>query len=141
MTNHDPSPASAVPLPVWLVQALKFGLVGVLNTALDWGVYYLLTRFAGMGGLTAVAKAISYSVGVINSYFWNRRWTFSSQAGAGRTLVPFILVNLVGTGINTGVLALATGTGKLPEIVGLALATVAALAWNFVASKFLVFRR
>jgi putative flippase GtrA len=141
MTTQKTEPAAGARLPLWLAQALKFGLVGVLNTALDWGVYYLLTRFAGMGGLATLAKAISYSVGVLNSYFWNRRWTFGSQAGAGKTLLPFILVNLVGTGINTAALALATGPLKLPELPGLLLATGAALAWNFAASKFLVFKK
>jgi putative flippase GtrA len=137
MTAHKAAPR----LPPWLTQAVKFGLVGVLNTALDWGVYYLLTRFAGMGGLPTLAKAISYGIGVLNSYFWNRRWTFGSQAGAAKTLLPFVLVNLVGTGINSGMMALSTGLFHLPEVAGLALATVAALSWNFAASKFLVFRK
>jgi putative flippase GtrA len=93
-----------------------------------------------MSGLHALAKAISYGVGVLNSYFWNRRWTFGSQAGAGKTLLPFVLVNLVGTGINSAIMALAVGPAGMTELVGLCLATGAALAWNFAASKFLVFR-
>jgi putative flippase GtrA len=137
MTTQNTAPR----LPAWLTQAVKFGLVGVLNTALDWGVYYLLTRFAGMGGLPTLAKAISYSVGVLNSYFWNRRWTFGSQARAAQTLLPFVLVNLVGTAINSGVFALGTGRMRLPQLLGLIGATIAALVWNFVASKFLVFRK
>jgi len=141
MASQRHVPTKGARLPLWLAQAAKFGLVGVLNTALDWGVYFLLTRLAGMGELETLAKAISYGVGVFNSYFWNRRWTFRSRAGAGQTLLPFILVNLVGTGINSGVMALTTGLLGLPELLGLVLATGAALAWNFAASKFLVFRK
>jgi putative flippase GtrA len=141
MASQIPTPSAEARLPVWMTQAVKFGIVGVLNTALDWGVYFLLTRFTGLGSMMELAKAISYSVGVLNSYFWNRGWTFRSRQGAGKTLLPFVLVNLAGTAVNSGTLALATGLLGLPELAGLVLATVAALGWNFLTSKFLVFRK
>ena len=31
-------------LRIWFLQAVKFGLVGVMNTAVDYGVYALLPR-------------------------------------------------------------------------------------------------
>ena len=141
MTSQPPTPSAEARLPLWMTQALKFGIVGLLNTALDWGSYYLLTRFAGLGNLEELAKAISYSIGVLNSYFWNRGWTFRSRQGTGKTLLPFILVNLIGTAINSGTLALATNLLGLPELAGLILATGAALGWNFLTSKFLVFKK
>ena len=126
--------------PKWLVQAVKFGAVGILNTGIDLGLYFVLTRWLGLGALPILAKSLSYSAGILNSFLWNKYWTFRSRASAWATLVPFILVNLAGLGINTGILQLCLKTLRLPELVALGLATLTTLFWNFVISKFVIFK-
>lgn len=125
-----------------VTQAAKFLSVGVLNTLVDWGVYFLLTRlipfFLSQPG---VAKAISYSAGILNSYLFNRNWTFRSQASARITLIPFVLANLIGLVLNAGVMQVCRVWLGLPELLSLALATAATLAWNFMISKFLIFKK
>jgi putative flippase GtrA len=128
------------PRPKWLVQAVKFGAVGILNTAIDLGLYFVLTRWLGLGGLPVVAKSISYTAGILNSFLWNKFWTFQSRAGTWATLIPFILTALVGLGINAGTLQLCLKTFHLPELVALGLATLITLFWNFVISKFIIFK-
>lgn len=128
--------------PAWLKQGFKFGVVGVLNTLLDAGVYLLLTRFVGFFATRqAWAKAISYTVGVVNSFFWNRNWTFRSRTQAWRTFLPFVVTNLAGIVINSGIMELALNRLRLPEAVAFLLATAVTMGWNFVVSKFLVFRK
>ncbi len=58
------------------VKFIKFNIVGVMNTALDLGIFALLT-WIGVG--EGLAKTVSYSCGVLNSYFWNSRWTFKQE--------------------------------------------------------------
>jgi putative flippase GtrA len=128
------------PRPKWLVQAVKFGAVGILNTAIDLGLYFVLTRWLGLGSVPVLAKSISYSAGILNSFLWNKFWTFQSMAGTWATLFPFILTNLVGLGINTGMLQLCLKTLHLPELMALGLATLTTLVWNFVISKFVIFK-
>jgi putative flippase GtrA len=129
------------PYRLWLEQAVKFGAVGVLNTLVDLGLYFVLTRWLGLSGLPVLAKGISYGAGILNSFLWNRNWTFRSQASAWKTLLPFVLVNLVGLGMNTGSMQLGLNVVRLPELVSLGLATCLTLAWNFVLSKFVIFRK
>ncbi|MGD0613127.1 MAG: GtrA family protein [Anaerolineales bacterium] len=129
------------PSLLWLKQAVKFGMVGVLNTVVDLGTYFVLTRWLGMAGLPVAAKSISYGVGILNSFFWNKTWTFRSNASTWKTLIPFILVSLAGLAMNTGGMQLGLYVLHLPELVALALATVFTLAWNFVFSKFVIFRK
>ena len=128
------------PRPKWLVQAVKFGAVGILNTAIDLGLYFVLTRWLGLGGLPVVAKSISYTAGILNSFLWNKFWTFQSRAGTMKTLLPFILTALVGLGINAGTLQVCLKTLHLPELVALGAATLITLFWNFVISKFVIFK-
>ena len=127
--------------PKWLIQAIKFGAVGVLNTGVDLGLYFVLTRWLGLGGMPVLAKSISYSAGILNSFIWNKTWTFHSKAGILVTLIPFVITNLIGLGINTGTLDLCLKVFHLPELVGLGLATGSTLAWNFLISKFIVFKK
>ena len=122
----------------WLIQALKFLVVGVLNTGVDAGLYLALTRWLG---LAALAKAISYSAGVVNSYYWNRSWTFRSRAGGMGTLAAFGLANLAALALNAGVMHLGLNVFGLPETVAFGAATGATFAWNFALSKVVVFRQ
>jgi putative flippase GtrA len=78
---------------------------------------------------------------VINSFFWNRAWTFRSSADPRRTFVPFFLSNLVGLIINAGVMYVGLHVFGLHDALAFLLATVVTLGWNFVVSKFIVFRR
>lgn len=130
----------------WVRQGVKFGMVGVFNTALDIGLYTLLTRFSPFfAARQTLAKMISYTVGVINSFFWNRNWTFRSKVNPWRAFLPFLAISLVGVGVNAGVFAMSSRFLPLPapwgEWVALALATGASLVWNFIASKKIVFRK
>jgi putative flippase GtrA len=128
--------------PTWISQAARFLTVGLLNTALDAAIYYLLTRTVPFFGATPVlAKAISYTVGILNSFFWNRLWTFRSRASASSTLLPYAAANLSGLALNTGTMQLGLKILGLPEGVSFILATGLTTGWNFLVSKFLIFRR
>ena len=133
--------SAMVQIPLMFRQAVKFGLVGVLNTAVDWLVYFALTHsLAYFGDHLTFAKGISYTVGVLNSFFWNKAWTFRSTAKTQSTLLPFFLTNLAGLAINTGLMHFGLSTLHLPEIAALIIATLGTLAWNFTLSKLVVFR-
>jgi putative flippase GtrA len=126
----------------WIEQGVKFIIIGVLNTGVDLGLYILLTRLLFEAGeMTVLVKGISYSAGVVNSYLWNRSWTFQSEDRSWKTFLPFVLVNLIGLGINAGTLWLGMHTAGLSEFLALILATGATFIWNFFISKFVVFRR
>jgi len=146
----------ALPYPVWLEQAAKFLSVGILNTALDASLYFVLTRWLalryaaalltgysgqGFSTLQTLAKGISYGAGIINSFYWNKSWTFKSDAGTVVAFVPFALANLAALAINAGVMHICLNALALHEIVSLVLATGITFLWNFIVSKFFIFKR
>lgn len=141
MTHRTPaSPESSPPTEqTWLHQAMKFGIVGVSNTMVDWGLYFILTRWLGLGTLPVLAKALSYGAGILNSYIWNKRWTFRSRQRGLRPLLLFITVNVIALGVNAGVLQAGLSFGT-SELIALALATGITLLWNFFMSKRIVFQ-
>lgn len=137
-----------VPL-IW--QFSKFSLVGVLNTAIDFGVLNLLIF------LTDITKGIgiffisgaSFLAATINSYFWNRDFTFGSKQKGAKSFPIFAAVTVIGLLINSTLVYLLS-TYILPQFISSAtlgpnlaklFATFVALFWNFAGYKLIVFRR
>lgn len=122
-------------------QAVKYALVGLSNTAIDAAAYYALTRWLGLGSLPVLAKGLSYALGMVNSFHWNRTWTFQSRSNPWRAAVLFTLTHLAALGINAGMMASGLNVLRLPEGISLAVATAAAFVWNFTLNKWVVFSR
>lgn len=82
-------------------QAGKFGLVGILNTVIDLGLFNLLTQVFGV--YVVAANIVSVSVAIINSYIWNKNWTFQdkSKTGLVEQFTKFVVFSLIGMGIQT----------------------------------------
>lgn len=74
-----------------IVQFSKFALVGVLNTAISLAVFYLLYNLFSIN--YPIANLVSYIIGVINSFFWNKLWVFRRGSGnMVRESLIFLLV-------------------------------------------------
>ena len=127
-------------IPDWLSEALRFLTVGVLNTLLDAGLYFVFSGWVWVLPAQKVfAKSLSYSAGILNSFFWNRAWTFKSRVDPVRALLPFVAANLFALGINVGIMHLALNVIRVDERIAWLLATAATFVWNFTISKFYVF--
>jgi len=134
-----------------LFQAAKFFLVGTLNTFIDLGVLNILILISGIatGIFYSIFKAISFLVATTNSYFWNKFWTFQKkEKPQPKEFLKFLVITIFGFLINVGVASFVVnvigpqfGIGeKIWASVGAILAAFFAFIWNFLASKFIVFR-
>lgn len=120
-------------------QFIKFAIVGFSSTILDWGLYFILTRYFLLFYLSA--KALSFVLGVINSYVWNRRWTFrSKEPKKFHQFSKFLVVASVGLGINTLIMFIVVSQLHLSDIIGLLLSSIFVMSWNFLVNKFWTFR-
>lgn len=122
-----------------VVQAGRFAMVGMINTAIDLVLFWLLGVALGLPYLTA--NGLSYGAGMASSYLLNRAWTFRANALAGpvRRQVPRLLaINLASLAASSMLLSL------LVEGLGLFTAKLFALsasvAMNFIGSRYFVFR-
>ena len=125
----------------------KFGIVGAINTALDFGLANLLYLVLGWPSLGA--KTASVAVAATSSYFMNRHWTFRHRARTGlrREYTLFFLLNGVGLLIaDACILTVERGfdrTGALwfniAQVAGLALGMVFRFTtykrWVFVSPE------
>ncbi|MFY9457568.1 MAG: GtrA family protein [Candidatus Spechtbacterales bacterium] len=133
-------------------QFYKFILVGVLNTLLDLAVLNGLIVLTGIaiGWHFSLFKGASFTIAVVNSYFWNKFWTFRKKGGVGASeFGQFLAVSLVGLGINVGAASLLVNVvgpkGDMDPQLWANVGAVAAIAfstiWNFIGYKFFVFKK
>ena len=63
---------------------LKFSAVGVVNFLIDFSVLNLLSFATGInkGIFAALFSAVSFLIANLNSYFWNKKWTFKDRASS-----------------------------------------------------------
>ena len=133
-----------------IVQFVKFAVVGVSNTAVDWIVYFILTKSVLENVADKpLAKSISFIVAVLNSYIWNSSWTFkkeyskTTRAGTSKVFLfgRFFVVSLIGWGVNYLVFKFTLSSVSEKDIVGLIFASGAATLWNFFANKFWTYKK
>jgi len=121
-----------------LGQFIKFNVVGIMNTAVDFGVFMILNRYLGL--IYAVSQVISYSCGMVNSYFLNKFWTFQKREGfTAIEVTKFILVNLCSLGISLLVLYILQSKWSWEVLPSKVLATGFSVGVNFLGNKFWVF--
>jgi len=136
-----------------IYQAAKWVLVGALNTFIDLGLLNGLIWISGIatGLFFSVFKGISFLVATLNSYFWNKHWTFRKREKvfAPREFSKFLVVTTIGLFINVGIASFVVNiigpqygiTEKMWANVGALAAVLVAWVWNFLASKFIVFKK
>lgn len=123
--------------PKELERFLKFAMVGTLGAVIDFSVLNLL--ILGFGWSKALSNTFSFSIAVLSNFTWNRLWTFpESRERPVRTQLPqFILVNLIGLGINQLVFlsldhyVFGPWLGELGYNVAKAVAILIVLFWNY----------
>ena len=121
-------------------QAVRFGAVGLLNTAVDFMLFTVALKVLLLPEL--ISQVIGYSGGVINSFFCNRAFTFRARhVRSMGAFSLFVLVNLVSLGISLLVLhglRSTTAIGVYPAKIA---ATAMSWAINFAGSRWLVFKK
>lgn len=119
-------------------QVLRFGTVGLLNTGVDFLMFTLCLKVFVFPLL--LSQAIGYGCGVINSFFVNRAFTFRArEVRSFGAFSVFVLVNLVSLGVSLLVISWLENAFTINVYLAKIAATAAALAINFVGSRWLVF--
>ncbi len=82
-----------------ILQLLRFAAIGSLNTALDFVILNYITKsFNVTEGLQlGILNVVSFTAAIIQSYLWNRAWTFNSNTVSSlQNAIRLILVGGLG---------------------------------------------
>lgn len=124
-------------------------MVGGSSVAIDLTLLNLFTAWLGHTGTgLEIANMSAFLLAALNSYAWNRRWTFEGQKHSWDRFAMFMSFTLVGALINTGILVVLVHSlgahSGLPEWVSLngskVGATVVSAGWNYVCYRWLFYQ-
>lgn len=128
-------------------EKLRFGIVGIINTLVDFGILLSLTSF---GIPAAIANYPSSTAAVIVSFFANKQYTFRTKnSNLTREITLFLIFTLLAAWVLQPLtiifvqylLSSASIPPTLSVIIAKIMATVATLIWNYLTYSRFVFKR
>lgn len=121
-----------------LKQAIKYGIVGISNTLITMLVIWLMMKVLdcreGLSNLTG------YVAGLLNSFIWNKQWTFKeSSSGWGRSAWRFAVAFVVCYVLQYGLILLLNENLSIDHYYNHLIGMVFYTVLNFVINKFYTF--
>ena len=119
-----------------VAQFLKFGVVGVIATGIDFGVMIFLTEVFGVDPV--ISSGISFCTSTVFNYLASMRFVFRHREDLSkrREFIIFVVLSLIGLGLNQ--LVMWGGTAVLGErwyVLVKVVATGIVMLWNFFSRK------
>lgn len=122
----------------FIMKFLKFCVVGVSGTVIDFGLTWLCKEIFKIPKF--LANAIGFVVAATNNYILNRIWTWgSTNEQIGIEYTKFFFVSLIGLGLNTLILYILNEKIKMNFYVSKVIATGFVMLWNFFANNYFTF--
>lgn len=127
-------------------EKLRFAVVGVANTAIDFGVLFVLVKAFELP--TIGSNYISTSVALIFSFFANKKFTFKNNSkNQTKQFVVFLAITLFGLWILQpliigGIDLMIAGfnlNSSFALLIEKLFATLASLIWNYLMYRKFVF--
>jgi Predicted membrane protein len=116
---------------------ISFGIIGFINTGVDFLVFFLMTSVFGAG--PGMGQAVSYWSGVLTSFILNRTVTFKDgQNKIWQQVLRFIIVNIVSYFVSTRLIEWIVLQG-VNLIIAKVLVTGVVMVINYFGYKILVF--
>ncbi len=116
----------------------KFAIVGVVNTAIDFAVFYALYDVYEVNFV--FAHILAFFVALVNSFIFNALWTFKSLKTDQliRQALSFFVIGVIGLSLST--LCIYIASAYINVYIAKIMATLVSLIWNYSASWLFVFK-
>ena len=115
------------------MQFVKFCLVGVSNTAISFGIYYIFIFIDT--GLYIIGNAVGFIVSVLNSYFWNSRVVFKKRDEKGKTILKTFAAYSTNLLIGTVLLWLMVEIAGISEYIAPLINLLITVPLNYLLNK------
>ncbi|GBU08747.1 polysaccharide synthesis protein GtrA [Bacteroidales bacterium] len=133
---------------LFFVQVFKYGLVGLLNTAITalviglmmWAVFGLSMEDHASGRELFISNIVGYLAGLINGFLMNRRWTFKSNVSLRSGATKFLLAFAICYPIQYYVVSLLNSNGAVDSYFCQLFGMLVYTALNFLLNKYYTFR-
>ncbi len=122
-----------------LIKFLKFGIVGLLGTAVDFLFTWICKEKFKWNKF--LSNTIGFTIAASTNYILNRVWTFESNSTeVGREYLSFFGISIVGLVLNNLFIYLFNEKLKLNFYLSKAISISIVALWNFIANYLYTFQ-
>lgn len=119
---------------------ILYGLIGCINTVVDFGVFALL-RIPQIDLHYLLANIISYHCGLFCSFFLNRQYNFKVKDNPGKRFISFYAISLLAIAASEGLLILFISVCHLDDILSKVLSMIIIAIIQFIFVKRFTFKK
>ncbi len=134
----------------FIQQFLRFGIVGVLNTLVDLGIFNIISLIVFSNTPTTtefiISKSFSFLCAVILSFYLNKYFVFKSNTR--NKILVFIIISCISLVINSFIGAMMfeyLSHSNLSDLfvknISAVAGSIAAMIVNFIGYKYIVFKK
>ncbi len=133
------------------LQFVKFGLVGVSNTAVNYVIYVACLILMESAGLWKefdylAATAAGFVLSVLWSFFWNDKFVFTVEEGGRRSVwralvKTYISYSITGLFLNSVLMVVWVRVFHISEYLGPVLNLLLSVPLNFLINKYWAFKK
>lgn len=124
-------------------ELMRYILIGVLTTVVNYGVYALCTRVIHMEQL--LANLIAWVAAVIFAYVANKLYVFESHTDSASALVKeifnFVLMRVASLVVDQAIIWLLVKQLGLYDLLCKLISNVVVVVLNYVFSKLFIFKK
>lgn len=118
-----------------LRQITKFAITGVIATAIDWSIFYVLVYWVRLNPL--IAQLFSFLISTLFNYYISVLWVFNTtkKKTRKRLMTEFFVTSLIALGISEGLLAWFINGMGMNDMLAKVISTVIVMIFNFIVRK------
>ena len=116
-------------------QIMRFGIVGGIAFVIDYSIFAILTI---IGCHYLIAQIISFTISLIFNYIASIKWVFNAKKQTTKDIVVFVLLSVVGLGINELLLYIGVDKMHIHELIVKLFATAVVMVFNFITRKLII---
>lgn len=117
-----------------ILQFIKFGIVGLSNTAISLLIYYIFIYLNPNWYL--IGNAVGFFVSVLNAYYWNSKYVFiKEQKGHIKSLIKTFIVYGATFALGTALLFVMVNYLSISPVIAPLLNLILTIPLNFLLNK------
>lgn len=132
----------------WLSQFVKFGLIGVTNTLISYGIYMLVLWLMAPYNFAydyLIGSILGFIISVLWSFYWNNKLVFTEDKGK-RSIIKSLLktyLSYASTGIVLAniLLYIFVDVMGISKVIAPFVGLLITVPLNFVLNKYWAFRK
>ena len=116
-----------------LLQIIKFGIVGVIATIIDYAFLIFFTEVCKINPV--ISTGLSFIISLIANYLLSMKFVFKAKKNLSKNKE---ITSTIGLGLNVLLMYLGEDVLKIHYLIVKTIATLVVMVWNYVSKKILI---